>query len=425
MAQLSELFNVNHFIVSQINPHGVALSSLSSRVGADIGSTYSFARSRSSKNGSTRRRSFLGELLRRKHESDFSYLHTILAAVDRFLQMQLRCWAQGFLKIVSKRQGVGEWFFKRGLMSLFLQNYEGRPGHDVSILPWNNHLNIFTATLHLLDVPRKEEFRRNVAISERNAWPKLPRIQVHCGIEGALERCVQLLRRRLELEQLAARREFRLQREAERVNSEIGKTFSSDSASHAPPRRRGSKTIATSDAHLLENVTMENVKNEELSHELQIRQQLAFKENLEFLRHPDNNNNSDSEDEQEAADGFWYSGYTRALSPQLGMVAKESHPDAPREVVPGEVTAPSLGLLSGHSVTDVKAKSLQDFTSIIEFSDDAENSTHIAHADTTKLTTAVPQFPLHSRIAGAGIAKTSSMANFYYRRNKSTGLIVP
>ena len=89
---------MNHFIVSQINPHGVALSSLSSRVGADIGSTYSFARSRSSKNGSTRRRSFLGELLRRKHESDFSYLHTILAAVDRFLQMQLRCWAQGFLK---------------------------------------------------------------------------------------------------------------------------------------------------------------------------------------------------------------------------------------------------------------------------------------------------------------------------------------
>jgi hypothetical protein len=33
MAQLSELFDVNHFIVSQVNPHGVALSTLSTRVG--------------------------------------------------------------------------------------------------------------------------------------------------------------------------------------------------------------------------------------------------------------------------------------------------------------------------------------------------------------------------------------------------------
>jgi len=113
------------------------------------------------------------------------------------LQSQLRDWARGILKILTSRHGSAEWYFKRGAAAFFIQEYEGRLGHDVSIIPWNGELSALSAATHLMDSPSTSDVLRMSQVAQRNTWPKIPRIISHCTIEFKLERCVQRLRQRL------------------------------------------------------------------------------------------------------------------------------------------------------------------------------------------------------------------------------------
>eukprot|EP00618_Florenciella_parvula_P012708 CAMPEP_0119487064 /NCGR_PEP_ID=MMETSP1344-20130328/13249_1 /TAXON_ID=236787 /ORGANISM="Florenciella parvula, Strain CCMP2471" /LENGTH=839 /DNA_ID=CAMNT_0007521875 /DNA_START=134 /DNA_END=2653 /DNA_ORIENTATION=+ len=175
MSQLSELFNINHFIVSQVNPHATLFSSFGlGSGGMAMSDTTSLSASPA-----------LG----------------FVAGLVGFLQAQLRAWAVNMLRLVTVRHGASEWAMKRGFVSALMQEYEGRPGHDISLLPWAGDLNPITSLGRFLINPQNmTEFDHIRVVSERNTWPKLAQTHAHCDVEVTLERCVQRTRHKLKRE---------------------------------------------------------------------------------------------------------------------------------------------------------------------------------------------------------------------------------
>ena len=89
----------------------------------------------------------------------------------------------------------------RGLPTQFLtQEYEGRSGKDISLIPWLQHRSLLSALLHIIYNPSEAEFREWIAGAERETWRFLPAIKSHIAEEITLDRCVQRLRKRLTLE---------------------------------------------------------------------------------------------------------------------------------------------------------------------------------------------------------------------------------
>ena len=86
MQQISELFNVNHFIVSQVNPHSSILSSLAVRATA-----YS------------------------------PPLFGILVGYLRFIKAQFRDWLKNFIDMVVFRSLTPSWGAKRGIVGVITQ----------------------------------------------------------------------------------------------------------------------------------------------------------------------------------------------------------------------------------------------------------------------------------------------------------------
>jgi TAG lipase/steryl ester hydrolase/phospholipase A2/LPA acyltransferase len=165
MQQLSELFNVNHFIVSQVNPHSFLLSSLAIHVDAWT-----------------------------------PMLYGALVGYLRFLKAQCRDWLRNAIDLLVYRSLSPEWAAKRGFSQILTQEYEGKPS-DVNIMPWAGDLSIWQAFLSLVRNPTNEEYQRIVQVSERNTWPQIARIKAHCQVEMTLDRAVQSLRRRIALEE--------------------------------------------------------------------------------------------------------------------------------------------------------------------------------------------------------------------------------
>jgi TAG lipase/steryl ester hydrolase/phospholipase A2/LPA acyltransferase len=164
MQQLSELFNVNHFIVSQVNPHSFLLSSLAIHVDAWT-----------------------------------PMLYGALVGYLRFLKAQCRDWLRNAIDLLVYRSLSPEWAAKRGFSQILTQEYEGKPS-DVNIMPWAGDLSIWQAFLSLVRNPTNDEYQRIVQVSERNTWPQIARIKAHCQVEMTLDRAVQSLRRRIALE---------------------------------------------------------------------------------------------------------------------------------------------------------------------------------------------------------------------------------
>ncbi len=135
MQQLSELFNVNHFIVSQVNPHSAMLTSMSLQ--ASIWT---------------------------------NPLYRALVGYARFLKDQSKDWLKNVLNLFIFRSNAPVWSAKRGLIQtltqvrdpvrmlsfvhllLYLsQEYEGREC-DVTIMPWTGHISPYTALLSTIKV---------------------------------------------------------------------------------------------------------------------------------------------------------------------------------------------------------------------------------------------------------------------------------
>lgn len=162
MQQLSEMFNINHFIISQANPHAVMFG------------TYNTEKS--------------------------VWIHPITGLFNSlliFLKDQLRGWLTHAVELVGGRRFSPLYGTTRDFGTQILtQEYEGR-ACDISMVPWLTHRSLFSAFLHCIYNPSKKEFMEWIDEAEKETWKHIPAIKSHIAEEITLDRCVQRLRKRL------------------------------------------------------------------------------------------------------------------------------------------------------------------------------------------------------------------------------------
>lgn len=156
MTRLSEMFNANHFIVSQVNPHVVPFLAKDDPLSSD------------------------GRPGPKKCEGDeFDWVSTLttLAKEEALHRLQFLAEMNIFPNLVTK------------FRSILSQKYFG----DITILP--------DMSLHdlprLLTNPDSDFMIRAARTGERATWPKLSRIRDRCAIELALDEAVHRLRARV------------------------------------------------------------------------------------------------------------------------------------------------------------------------------------------------------------------------------------
>jgi len=164
MEQLAELFNINHFVISQVNPHACLLSNLSMNRSIWVNPLYGF-----------------------------------VTGLLGFLKAQMRSWAKHMVELIILRRQAPSWSTRRGVGQLLTQEYVGRDS-DITILPWQGYESIPGAALKLLTNPSKERYKQMVIGGERNTFPYIERVRNHCAIEMSLEESVKKLRQRLAAE---------------------------------------------------------------------------------------------------------------------------------------------------------------------------------------------------------------------------------
>jgi len=158
MTRLAEMFNVNHFIVSQVNPHVVPFLSRDDRLYP--ATTPGRLRHQSSPDN-----------------GDWMYTLTTLAKDEALHRLQFLTELGVFPNLFTK------------LRCILSQKYSG----DITILP-----EIALQDLpRILKNPNSDFMLRNCLIGERATWPKLSRVRDRCAIELALDQAVHALRARV------------------------------------------------------------------------------------------------------------------------------------------------------------------------------------------------------------------------------------
>ncbi|KAK1762997.1 acyl transferase/acyl hydrolase/lysophospholipase, partial [Phialemonium atrogriseum] len=159
MSRLAEMFNINHFIVSQVNPHVVPFLSKDDHLSpaADLPGG-------------------------RESQSSPDYMDwlqtlTALAKDEALHRLQFLTELGIFPNLCTK------------LRSVLSQKYSG----DITILPEISPNDLS----RILKNPTPDFMLRNCLIGEKATWPKLSRIRDRCAIELALDRAVHALRARV------------------------------------------------------------------------------------------------------------------------------------------------------------------------------------------------------------------------------------
>lgn len=152
ITRLSEMFNVDHIIACQVNPHVVPFLKLSvSCVGGEIETEYSA-----------------------KFKTRLGQCYQLLASeVSHYLQM-------------SEEVGVARNISSK-LRSIISQQYSG----DITILP---DLDEVFRLNKLLSNPSPEYLLQSTINGARATWPKIAIIRNHCGLEFALDEAIKQLR---------------------------------------------------------------------------------------------------------------------------------------------------------------------------------------------------------------------------------------
>ena len=143
MQRLSELFNVNHFIVSQVNPHALFFA------GTSLGSSR-------------------------------------LARIIQFLKLQVKAWIKN-ISMLSLQFGIP--LLGKGLLPLLTQKYEG----DVTLVPRWGINDLF----ELFKDPDESRFNACKLEGERITWPKLEQLKQECQVEYVMDQCTKSLRLKL------------------------------------------------------------------------------------------------------------------------------------------------------------------------------------------------------------------------------------
>lgn len=111
------MFNVNHFIISQANPHAVMLASFN--VNKSVWS---------------------------------NRIMRLVNGVLLFLKKQVKEWIGNVIDLIGGQRIAPSWDTKRGFGSqFFTQEYEGRD-IDISLTPWINDRSLFSAFLHVVSM---------------------------------------------------------------------------------------------------------------------------------------------------------------------------------------------------------------------------------------------------------------------------------
>ncbi|KJZ75299.1 hypothetical protein HIM_05225 [Hirsutella minnesotensis 3608] len=156
MTRLSEMFNVNHFIVSQVNPHVVPFLSKDDHLSPDTEDA------RGKRTGD---------------DFDWSSMLVSFAKEEALHRLQFMADLGVFPNLMTKCR------------SILSQKYSG----DITILP--------EITMHdlprLMTNPTTDFMLRFSVLGERATWPKLSRIRDRCAIELALDHAVSRLRTRV------------------------------------------------------------------------------------------------------------------------------------------------------------------------------------------------------------------------------------
>ncbi|KAH6667081.1 lipase [Plectosphaerella plurivora] len=159
MTRLAEMFNVNHFIVSQVNPHVVPFLAKDDHLNPD---TYHERKAKASE---------------AKSDSDWVYTITALARDEALHRLHFLAEMGVFPNLATK------------LRSVLSQKYSG----DINILP-EVSINDLPK---LLSNPTRDFMMKSCLTGERATWPKLSRIRDRCAIELGLDRAVHRLRARV------------------------------------------------------------------------------------------------------------------------------------------------------------------------------------------------------------------------------------
>lgn len=155
MTRLAEMFNVNHFIVSQVNPHVVPFLSRDDRLYP----------------GASR------QAVQQGRKQDWFYTLTTLAKDEALHRLNFLAELGIFPNLMTK------------LQSVLSQKYSG----DINIIP-----DISAHDLpRILKNPDFDFMLRICLVGEKATWPKLSRIRDRCAIELALDRAVHALRARV------------------------------------------------------------------------------------------------------------------------------------------------------------------------------------------------------------------------------------
>lgn len=157
MTRLAEMFNVNHFIVSQVNPHVVPFLSKHDHLSPDDGPDRATV----------------------SHRDDYDWVYTLTSLARDETLHRLQFMAElGLLPNLATK-----------FQTILSQKYSG----DINILP-----DISMQDLpRLLKNPTTEFMLRACLLGERATWPKLSRIRDRCAIELALDNAVHRLRARV------------------------------------------------------------------------------------------------------------------------------------------------------------------------------------------------------------------------------------
>ncbi|KAH0530176.1 hypothetical protein TsFJ059_004836 [Trichoderma semiorbis] len=158
MTRLAEMFNVNHFIVSQVNPHVTPFLAKDDHLSPENQHTH-----KSAKNGGD--------------DMDWIYACTSLARDEALHRLQFMAEMGFFPNMMTK------------FRSILSQKYSG----NINILP---DLTLDNLPV-LLRNPSVDFMLKCCLVGERATWPKLSRIRDSCAIELALDRAVHRLRTRV------------------------------------------------------------------------------------------------------------------------------------------------------------------------------------------------------------------------------------
>ncbi|TVY34554.1 Lipase [Lachnellula subtilissima] len=153
MTRLAEMFNVNHFIVSQVNPHVVPFL---------VKDDEAIAKDAKSDGDSG---------------PGWVYTLTNLAKDEALHRMQVLAELGVFPNMISK------------LRSVLSQKYSG----DITILPQIDYKDFPL----MLKNPSPHFILKACLCGERATWPRLSRIRNHCAVELELDAAVQKLRARV------------------------------------------------------------------------------------------------------------------------------------------------------------------------------------------------------------------------------------